>query len=99
MLHYFLTSYLKKLHNEDDHSLYASPNIIQVMKSRRVRWARHVARMGEMRNAYIILVGKSEGKRPLGRPRRRWEDNIRMCLREIGCEGVGWIHLAQDEDQ
>jgi len=74
--------------------LYASPDIIRVNKSKRTRWAEHVARMGEMRNAHNILVGKPEGKRPLGRPRRRWEDNITMDLREICCEGVDWMHLA-----
>jgi hypothetical protein len=64
-----------------------------------MRWARHVARMGEKRNAYRILVGKPEGKRPLGRPRRRWEDSIRMDLREIGWGDIGWIDLSQDRDQ
>jgi hypothetical protein len=68
--------------------LYASPNIIQVIKSRRLRWTGHVARVGEMRNAYIVLVVKPEGKRPFGKSRRRWEDNIRMDLREIGWECV-----------
>jgi hypothetical protein len=68
--------------------LYASPNIIRVIKSRRMRWVGHVARMGEMRNVYKILVGKPEGKRPLRRSRRRWEDNIGMYLRKIGWEGV-----------
>jgi hypothetical protein len=70
-----------------------------MIKSRRMRWAGHVARMGEKRNAYRILVGKPEGKRPLGRPRRRWEDNIKMDLREIGWDGMNWIDLAQDRDQ
>jgi hypothetical protein len=65
----------------------------------RMRWAGHVARMGEKRNAYRILVGKPEGKRPLGRPRRRWVDNIKMDLREIGWDGVDWIDMAQDRDQ
>jgi hypothetical protein len=80
-------------------NLYASPNIIRVIKSRRTRWVGHVARMGEMRNAYNIMVGKPEGKRPLGRHRHKWEDNIRTDLREIGCEGVDWIHLTRDRDQ
>jgi hypothetical protein len=80
-------------------TFYASPNITKVTKARRMRWAGHVACMGEMRNAYNILVGKSEGKRPLTRPRCRWEDNIRMYLRKIGWEGVDWMHLAQDRDQ
>jgi hypothetical protein len=70
-----------------------------MIKSRKMRWAGHVARMGEKRNAYRILVGKPEGKRPLGRPRRRWVDNIKMDLREIGWDGRDWIDLAQDRDQ
>jgi hypothetical protein len=74
----------RKLHNEELHKLYSSPNIIRMIKSRRMRWAGHVIRMGETRNAYRILVGKPEGKRPLGRPRRRWANNIKMGLREIG---------------
>ena len=79
--------------------LYSSPNIVQVIKSRRVRWAGHVARMGERRGVYRVLAGKPEGKRPLGRPRRRWEDNIKMDLQEVGCWWGGvvdWIELAQD---
>jgi hypothetical protein len=87
-----------KLHNEELHGLYSSPSIIRVIKARRMRWAGHVARMGEVRGAYNILVGKPEGKRPLERPRRRWEDNIKMDLREIGFGDVDWIHLAQDKD-
>jgi hypothetical protein len=74
----------RKLHNEELHNLYSSPNINRMIKSRRVRWAGHVARMGDTRNAYRIMVGKPEGKRPLGRRRRRWVDNIKMDLREIG---------------
>jgi hypothetical protein len=70
-----------------------------MIKSRRIRWAEHVARMGEKRNAYRILVGKPEGKRRLGRPRRRWVGNIKMDLREIGWNGMDWIDLAQDRDQ
>jgi hypothetical protein len=89
----------RKLHNEELHSLYSSPSIIRMMKLRRMRWAGHVARMGEKRNAYRILSGNPEGKRPLGRPRRRWVDNIKMDLREIGWDGVDWIDLAQDRDQ
>jgi hypothetical protein len=72
---------LLKLHNEELHNLYSSPNIIRMMKSRGMRWGRHVVRMGEKRNAYKILMGKPEGKRPLGRPRRRWVDNIKIDLR------------------
>jgi hypothetical protein len=81
----------RKLHNEELHGLYSSPSIIRVMKARRMRWAGHVASMGEVIDAYNILVGKPEGRRPLGRSRRRWEDNIKMDLREIGF-GV-WIGL------
>jgi hypothetical protein len=87
------------LHNEELHNLYSSPIIVRMVKSRRMRWARHVARMGAERNAYRILVGKPDGKRPLGRPRRRWLDNIKMDLREIGWDGMDWIDLSQDRDQ
>ena len=79
--------------------LYSSPNIVRVIKSRRMRWAGHVERMGEEKGAYRVLVGKPEGKRPLGRPRRRWVDNIRMDLQEVGCGYVDWIGLAQDRDR
>jgi hypothetical protein len=89
----------RKLHNEELHNLYCSPSMIRIIKSRRMRWAVHVARMGEKRNAYGILVGKPEGKRPLGRPKCRWEVNIRMDLREIGWGGMDWIDLAGDRDQ
>jgi hypothetical protein len=75
--------------NSELYALYSSPNIIRVMKSRTLRWEGHVARMGERRGAYRALVGKSEGRRPLGRPRRRWEDNIEMDLREVGWGGHG----------
>jgi hypothetical protein len=78
----------RKLHNEELHDLYSSPSIIRIFKSRRMRWAGHVARMGEKRNACRLLVGKPEGKRPLGRPRRRWAGNIKMELLEIGWGGV-----------
>jgi hypothetical protein len=84
----------RKLHNDELHSLYSSPNIIRVIKSRRMRWAEHVARMGEGRDVYRVLVGRPEGKRPLGRPKRRWEDNIKMNLRELGTDGANWIQLA-----
>jgi hypothetical protein len=73
----------RRLHNEELHNLYASPNIIRVITSKGMRWAGHISQMGEMRNAYSILIGKPEGKRPLGRARHRWEDNIRMDHREI----------------
>jgi hypothetical protein len=75
------------------------PDIIRKVKSRRMRWAGYVARMGEERKVYKVLMGKPEGKRPLERPRRRWEDGIRMDLREIGVGGVDWILLAQDRDR
>jgi hypothetical protein len=77
--------------------VYSSPNVIRVVKSRRMRWAGHVARIGQKRGAYRILVGRPEGRRPLGRPRRRWEDNIKMHL-EVGW-GMDWIELAQDRDR
>jgi hypothetical protein len=86
----------RKLHNEELHNLYSSPSIIRIMKSRRMRWAGRVARMGEKRNVYRLLVRKPEGKRPLGRTRRRWIDNIKMDLLEIGLNVVDWIGLAQD---
>jgi hypothetical protein len=79
----------RRLHNEKLYALYSSPNIIRVIKSRRLRWTGHVARMGERKGAYRALVGKPEGRRPLGRPRRRWEDNIKMDLREVGWGGMG----------
>jgi hypothetical protein len=88
----------RKLHNEELHRLYSSPSTVRVIKARRMRWAGHVARMGEVRGAYNILVGRPEGRRPLGRPRRRWEDKIKMDLREIVFEDVDWIHWAQDRD-
>jgi hypothetical protein len=89
----------RKLHNGELHSLYSSPNIVRVIRSRRMRGAGHVARMGEGRGVYRVLVGKPEGKRPLGRPRRRWEYNIKLDLREIGIDGTNWIQLAQDRVQ
>jgi hypothetical protein len=86
----------RKLHNDELHSLYSSPNIVRMIKSRRMRWAGHVARMGEGGSVYRVLVGRPEGKRPLGRPRRRWEDNIKLDLREIRINGANWIQLAED---
>jgi hypothetical protein len=86
----------RRLHNEEPHNFYASPNVISVVKSRRVRCVGHVARMGTMRNAYKILVGIPERRRPFGRPSFRWEDNIRINLTEIRLKGMDWIHLAQD---
>jgi hypothetical protein len=88
-----------KLHNDELHRLYSSPNIVRVIKSRRMRWAGHVACMGEGRGVYRVLVGRSEGKRPLRRPVHGWEDNMKMDLREIGIDGANWIQLAQDRVQ
>ncbi|KAJ4429974.1 hypothetical protein ANN_22178 [Periplaneta americana] len=90
-----VTGEWRKLHNAELYELYPSPDIIRNIKSRRLRWAR----MGESRNAYRVLVGRPKGKRPLGRPRRRWEDNIKMDLREVGHDDRDWINLAQDRDQ
>ena len=87
------------MHNKEINDLYCSPNTVRVIKSRRMRWAGHVARMGEEKEAYRVLMGKPEGNRPLGRPRRRWVDNIRMELQEVGCGYVDWIGLAQDRDR
>jgi hypothetical protein len=89
----------KKLHNDELHSLYSSPNIVRVIKSRKMRWVGHVARMGEGRGVYRVLVGRPEGKRPLGRPRHRWENNIKMDPREIRIDGANWIRLAQGRVQ
>jgi len=91
-----VTGEWRKLHNEELNNLYSSPNIVWVIKSRRMIWAGHVARMGEGRGVYRALAGKPEGRRPLGRPRRRWEDTIRMDLREVGCGCVDWMELAQN---
>jgi hypothetical protein len=93
-----VTGEWRKLHNEELHNLYSSPDIIRQVKSRRMRGAGHVAHMGEERKVFKVLVGKPKGKRPLGRPRHRWEDGIRMDLREIGLGGVDWIRLAQHRD-
>jgi hypothetical protein len=93
-----ITGEWRRLHNEELIDLYSSPDIVRVIKSRRMRWAGHVARMGERRGAYRVLVGKPEGRRPLGRPRRRWEDNIKTDLREVGCGCADWIGLTQDRD-
>ncbi|KAJ4446800.1 hypothetical protein ANN_13498 [Periplaneta americana] len=94
-----VTGERRKLHNAELQALYSSPDIIRNIKSRRLRCAGHVARTGESRNAYRVLVGRPEGKRPLGRPRGRWEDNIKMDLREVGYDGRDWINLAQDRDR
>jgi hypothetical protein len=87
----------RKLHNEELNDLYSLPYIVRVVKSRRMRWAGHVARMGEERGAHRVLVGKPEGKKPLERPRRRWEDNIKMDLQEV-VGHVDWMKLAKDRD-
>jgi hypothetical protein len=84
----------RKLHNEELHNLYSSPSIIRMIKSRRMIWAGHVAQMEKKRNAYRILVGEPEGKRPVGRPRRRWVDNIKMDLRKIGWDGLIWLRIG-----
>jgi hypothetical protein len=89
----------RKLHNEELHYLYSSPNIIRMIESRRMRCAGHVERMREKSNPYRILVGKPDGKTPLGRQRRRWMDNIKINFRELEWDGVDWIDLAQDRDQ
>jgi hypothetical protein len=89
----------RKLHNDELHSLYSSPSIARMIKSRRMRWVGHVARMGEGRGVCRVLVGRPEGKRPLGRPRCRWEDKIKIDLRETGIDGSNWIQLAQDRVQ
>jgi hypothetical protein len=89
----------RKLHNDELHSLYSSPNVFRVIKSRKMKWVGHVAHMGEGRGVYMVLVRRPEGKRPLGRPRRKWEDNIELDLREIGIDGANWIQLAQERVQ
>jgi len=94
-----VTGEWRRLHNEELNDLYSSPNIVWVIKSRRMRWTGHVARMGEERGVYRVLVGKPEGNRPLGRPRRRWVDNIKMDLQEVGCGYMDWIGLAQDRER
>jgi hypothetical protein len=88
-----------KLHNEELNGLYSLLNIVRVIKSRRMRWAGHIARMREGRGVHTVLVGKPEGKRPLGRPRRRWEDNVRMDLQGVVCGCKDWIGLVQDRDR
>ena len=103
----YKTALLRNTHRQDTSSgdktirndLHPSPSIVWVIKSRRMKWAGHVARMGEERGVNRVLVGKPEGKRPLGRPRCRWVDNIRMGLQEVGCGYIDWIGLAQDIDR
>jgi len=94
-----VTGKWRKLHTEELSDLYSLPNTVRVLKSRRMRWAGHVARMGEGRGVYRVLVGKPEGKGPVGRPRRRWEDNIKMDLQELGEGCRDWMELAEDRDR
>jgi len=94
-----VTGEWRKLHIEELSHLYSLPNIVRVVKSRRMRWAGHVARMGEGTGVHRVLVGKPEGKRPLGSSRRRWEDNIRMDLQEVRGSCGDWMELSQDRDR
>ena len=95
-----VTGEWRKLHYEELSDLYSLPNTVRVIKSRRMRWAGHVARIAERRGVHRVLVGKREGKRPLGRPRCRWEDNIKTDFQEVGCGSCGdWMELAQDSDR
>jgi hypothetical protein len=94
-----VTGNWRRLHNEEINDLYSSPIIVRVIELRRMRWAGHVARMGQERGVYRVLVGKTEGRRPVGRPRRRCVYNIRMDLQEVGCGYMDWIGLAQDRDR
>jgi len=93
-----VTGEWRKLHNDELSDLYSLPNIVQVVKSRRMKWAGHVAFMGKGRGVYRVLVGKPEGKRSLGRPRRRWEDNIKTDLQAVGGGRGDWMELAQDRE-
>jgi len=94
-----VTGEWRRLHNEERNDLCYSPSIVRVIKSRKMRWAWHVACMGQERGVYRVLVGKLEGRRPLGRPRHRWVDNIRMDLQKVGCGYMDWIGLTQDRDR
>jgi hypothetical protein len=96
---YEVTGEWRKLHNKELRDLYSSPSIHRIIKSRRMRWVGHIARMGEKRNAHRLSVGKPEGKRTLGRPRGRWVNNIRMDLGEVGWSDVDWIGLAKDRNR
>jgi hypothetical protein len=94
-----VTGEWRRLDNDEFYDLYSPPNIIWVIKSRRMRWAGHVAHRGDRRGAYRILVGRPDGKIPLGRPRHRWEDNMKMFFQEVGWGGMDWNALAQDTDR
>jgi hypothetical protein len=94
-----VTGEWRQLHNEELNDLYSLPNIVRVAKSRKMRWEGHVARMVEEIGIHRVLMGKPEGKRPLGRPRRRWEDNFKMDLQEVGGGCGDWMDLAQDRDR
>ena len=94
-----ITGKWRKLLNAELHALYFSPNIVRNLQSRRLAWAGHVVRMEQSRNAYRVLVGKPEGMKPSEGPRCRWENNIKMDLREVGCDPGEWIDLAEDKDQ
>ena len=96
---YEVTGEWRRMHKEELNDLYSSPNIVLVIKSRRLRWAAHVALMGEEKGVYRVLLGKPGGRRTLGRPRRRWVDNIRMDLQEVSCVYMDWIGLAHDRDR
>jgi len=96
---YEVTGEWRKQHNKELNDLYSTPHIIRVIKSRRMRWAGHIALIGERRVNYWVLVGKPEGKRQHGRPRRKWEDNIKMDLQEVGWRGMNWVDLAQNRDR
>ena len=96
---HYLGTWCIQLHNEELSDLYSLPNIVRVVKSRRMRWLGHVAHMGEGRGVHRVLVGKPEGKSPLGIPRRRWEDNIKMDLQEVGGGCGDWMELAQVRDR
>jgi hypothetical protein len=94
-----VTGELRELHTEKFNDLYCSSNVVRVIKSRRMRWAGHVERMGARRSVYRVLVGKPEGKRPFGRPRRRWENNIKMEFQDVRCGGTDGIDLSQDRNR
>jgi hypothetical protein len=94
-----VTAEWRRLHNQELYDLQSSPNTIRVIKSRTTRWARHVACMGDMRGTYNVLMWRSDGTRPLGRPKRRWDDNIKMYLQALGGEGTDWIDLVQGKDR